>query len=194
MPPLLEHTSAPIETHYFALLQHDPHHDILLHSHASGPFVRAPLHGFNLTIHAASPGCAPASLHLSVSWWGTLGRWGTRYAQAVIAWAVGVVALAVHRAWAGSASALQVPSVGASLGWIARRWLVRMLGLSIVLSLVPLPAGMWLGNVGEPVLAGLAPLLLLVVFGLVCVSWAVVNGVLVVVSRALSCMVRRPTR
>ena len=192
MPPLLEHTSAPIETHDFSLLQHDPHHRILLHSHASGPFVRAPLHGFNLTVHASSSGCAPVSLHLSVSWWGTLGRWGTRYAQAVVAWAVGIVALALHYAW--GAGTQQVPSVGASLEWMARRWLLRMLGMSVVVSFVPLPAGMWLGNVGEPVLAGLASVLLVVVFGLVCVSWAVVNGLLVATSRALSCVVRRPTR
>ena len=192
MPPLLEHTSAPVETHYFPLLQHDPHHRILLHSHASGPFIRAPQHGFNLTIHASPPGCAPAHLHLSVSWWGTLGRWGTRYAQAALAWAVGVVALALHHAWA--AGSQQVPSVGASLGWLVRRGLVRMLALSVVLSFVPLPAGMWLGNVGEPVLVGIAPVLVLVVFGLVCVSWAVVNGSLVAASRALSCVVRRPTR
>lgn len=191
MPPLLEHTSAPIEHHYFPIFQHNPHHRILLHSHASGPFVRAPQHGFNLSIHA-SDACAPASLHISVSWWGTLGRWGTRYAQAVIAWAVGVVALALHHAW--SAGAQQVPSVGASLGWVARRWLLRLLGLSVVVSVVPLPAGLWLGNAGEPVLAGLAPVLLLVVFGLVCVSWAVVNGVLVLMSKAPSCLFRRPTR
>ena len=66
--------------------------------------------------------------------------------------------------------------------------------MSVVVSFVPLPAGMWLGNVGEPVLAGLASVLLVVVFGLVCVSWAVVNGLLVATSRALSCVVRRPTR
>ena len=53
------------------------------------------------------------------------------------------------------------------------RKLRLLIPLSILLSLAPLPVGWWLGNGGEPVFALLAPLTVLIVSGLVCVSWLV---------------------
>ncbi|KZT71514.1 PGAP1-domain-containing protein [Daedalea quercina L-15889] len=195
MPPLLEHSSDHAETHYFSLLQNDRHHQVLLHSHASGPFISAPLHGFNLTLYTSNDQpCAVRSLRISINWWGTLGRWGTRYAQAVVAWSIGVVALALHHAWGAGKGLGTVPAVSQSLSYFATRLLLKMLALAFVVSLLPLPTGMWLGNVGAPVLVGLAPMLLLVAVGLACVSWAVVDGILELTSRALSCGVRRPAR
>ncbi|KAH9912392.1 PGAP1-like protein-domain-containing protein [Fomitopsis serialis] len=178
MPPLLEHTSDHFETHYFSLLQSQPHQATLLHSHASGPFVSTPLHGFNLIVYTSNDQpCSVENLYISINWWGTLGRWGTRYAQAVIAWGVGIVALALHHAWGAGEGPRPVPNVAESLSYLATRWLPKMLVLSVAVSFIPLPTGMWLGNVGAPVFAGIAPLLLLVVVGL-----------------ALSCGARRPTR
>lgn len=101
LPPLLQHTSHPSETHYFPLAPDATRPSpILLHSHASGPFVprTTPSRGFKLRVYASGE-CFPSSLSLQIDWWGTLGRWGTRYAPAAISWAVGIVALVLFDAW-----------------------------------------------------------------------------------------------
>jgi glycosylphosphatidylinositol deacylase len=64
-----------------------------------------------------------------------------------------------------------VPSVSETLSLFVRRILSRLLGVSFVVSLLPLPRDYILGNSGEVFFALLTPLILLLVTGLVIVSW-----------------------
>lgn len=170
--PLLQYTSHPSETHYFPLA---PNWPILLHTHASAPFIPSSYsHGLNLTIYTTGEdGCAVEHLELSVDLWATLGRWGVRYAAPAASWAVGVVGILLHDSWRSADALGNMRSVGASLAAFARSRLPMMLSASFIVSLIPLPTNMWLGNTGEWILATIAPLLLLTVTGLVTVSWLV---------------------
>jgi GPI inositol-deacylase len=127
-------------------------------------------------------------LRLRVDWWGTLGRVGTRYWTAVPGWGVGVVAWALFTALGVYESGgkdhrhsllwpnLRIlkapfPSVSDTLFLFTREALPSLMGASFVLSLVPLPKDYVLGNEGEVAFALLTPLILLLVTGLVTVSW-----------------------
>lgn len=100
--PLLQHTSHPSETHYFPLLKTNHNSPILLHTHASAPYVPSTYsRGLNLTIH--SPGeCKVERIDIKLDSWGTIGRWGVRYWSAVGSWAVGVVTLMICMGWGTS--------------------------------------------------------------------------------------------
>jgi hypothetical protein len=63
------------------------------------------------------------------------------------------------------------PSVSETLSLFVRGTLPRLLGVSFVVSLLPLPRDYVLGNSGEVFFALLTPLILLLVTGLVIVSW-----------------------
>ncbi|EMD40411.1 hypothetical protein CERSUDRAFT_102812 [Gelatoporia subvermispora B] len=175
-PPLLEHNSHSIfdsrETHYYPLLT-SPVRPVLLHAHTAGPFISPPSVGLDIKLYSTGDTtCALERIDISLDWWGTLGRASTRYASSAGAWAVGVVAIIVWDALSRSKDAA-TPSVSASLSRFASYLLPRLIPLSFALSLVPLPIGLYLGNSGEPLLSPLAPLLLLVVSGLVSLSWGV---------------------
>ncbi|OSX59394.1 hypothetical protein POSPLADRAFT_1048720 [Postia placenta MAD-698-R-SB12] len=174
MPPLLQHTSHPSEAHYFPLL---PGRPILLHSHASGPFLPQVRRGFNLTIHSSNDrGCGVKAIKISVDWWATLGRWGPRYAQAALAWGIGLCGLAMYYALAtGEHIPEAIPSVEQSLVRIARDLLPRLLVLSFFGSCLPFPLTTWLGNKDESAFAILAPILGVMVFGLVYLVWLVLG-------------------
>jgi len=64
-----------------------------------------------------------------------------------------------------------MPSVSESLSAFTRGTLPRLLGATLVISLLPLPKDYVLGNGGEVFFSLLAPLLLLLATGLVTVSW-----------------------
>lgn len=64
-----------------------------------------------------------------------------------------------------------VPSVSETLSLFVRRILSWLLGVSFVVSLLPLPRDYVLGNSGEVFFALLTPLIILLVTGLVVVSW-----------------------
>jgi len=64
-----------------------------------------------------------------------------------------------------------MPSVQQSLSHFGRKMLFRLLFGSLVVSFIPLPEKYYLGNRGEPFFAPIAPLLLLLASGLVCISW-----------------------
>jgi len=64
-----------------------------------------------------------------------------------------------------------VPSVSETLSLFVRKTLSRLLGVSFVVSLLPLSQDYVLGNSGEVFFALLTPLILLLVTGLVIVSW-----------------------
>ncbi|GJE84539.1 GPI inositol-deacylase [Phanerochaete sordida] len=172
--PLLQYTSHPAETHYFPL---GPRSRILLHTHASAPFISsAYTHGLNFSVYSTGESaCAIERLELAVDLWATLGRWGTRYAAPAASWAVGVVAISLFDAWRAVDAVGVMPSVGSSLATFASARLPILLILSFLTSFIPLLVDMWLGNRGEWQLSPIAPLLLLTVTGLVSVSWAVIS-------------------
>ena len=58
-----------------------------------------------------------------------------------------------------------------SLAVFSARILPKLLVTSFFVSFVPFPVDYYLGNEGHPLFAPLAPLLLLVATGMVCVSW-----------------------
>ena len=63
--------------------------------------------------------------------------------------------------------------------------------LSLALALLPLPASYYLGNKGEPLLAVIAPLLLIIALGLVCASWWLLLAIMWPISRFSSTVDRR---
>ena len=57
---------------------------------------------------------------------------------------------------------------------------------SLVLSVIPFHETHYLGNNGNLLLAPIAPLVLLVASGLVCISWWILAGLLLLIGRASS--------
>ncbi|KII95293.1 hypothetical protein PLICRDRAFT_34135 [Plicaturopsis crispa FD-325 SS-3] len=167
--PLLMHTSQPSEAHYYPLALSRPIH---LHSHSSAPYIPdiRPLQhrGLDLTIYAS--GCHISEFDITVDWWATIGRWGTRYHTTLASWAVGVVAIMLFRAWGIAELGRPVPSVDQSLATLGSIMPMLAVG-SFAVSFLPLPAGYYLGSRGEPLFAFLAPILLFLAFGLVGISW-----------------------
>ncbi|KAF8213968.1 PGAP1-like protein-domain-containing protein [Mycena galopus ATCC 62051] len=185
LAPLLVHTSHPSETHYFPLTV-VPSHRILLHTHAAAPHIRPErnlLPGVRFSVYSSgSLGCKSdlVAFDLGIDWPATLGRWASRYFTALPTWAIGVVAVILFQAWGASevnpgAPSSPVPSVEQSLVLFTRKPLRRLLLCSVVLSVVPLPETFYLGNRGEPLFSAIAPLLLLISTGFVCVSWWVLQ-------------------
>lgn len=64
-----------------------------------------------------------------------------------------------------------MPCVQDSLSRFNRGALRKLLLAASVVSLLPLPENYYLGTKGEPLFSPIAPLLLLIASGLVCVSW-----------------------
>ena len=168
--PLLEHQSHPSETHYHPLTLSRKK---LLHTHGSAPYIDSSYsHGLNLTIYTDGQGsCSLSGIEITVDWWATIGRWGGRYGAPTAAWAVGVVALVLYEVARTAEAHGAIPRVIDSLSTFVRTRLVGLLALSFILSFLPLPSHLWLGNRGEPLLAFLAPLMLIIAVGFVFVSW-----------------------
>ncbi|CCM00426.1 uncharacterized protein FIBRA_02458 [Fibroporia radiculosa] len=183
LPPLLQHTSHPSETHYFRLVAQEPSpRPILLHSHASGPFLSSDIKhpifstGCNLTIYSSNEQkCAVSSIEISIDWWGTLGRWGSRYAQAAVTWGGGVCALLICSFWGVSPYITAATSVTQSLHHFISHTFPRLLLASVLVSLLPLPVPFWVGNAGEPIFVAVAPILGITAVGLVVISWIVLR-------------------
>ena len=128
-------------------------------------------------------------MRLHIDWLGTLGRVSARYWAVVPGWAIGIIMWLMFTALGikerGSTIAAiplapgqadihctaPVPSVSESLSLFVRSILFRLLGVSFVVSLLPLPQDYVLGNSGEVFFALLAPLIILLVTGLIIVSW-----------------------
>ena len=165
---------------------------ILLHTHASGPYIDSDFtHGLNLTIYSSGESaCSIHSIDIAVDWWATFGRWGVRYAAPAVSWSVGVVALVLYESSQTAEISGAVPDVMDALSTFARKRLIKLIVASYVISFLPLPSSFWLGNQGEPLLAPIAPLLLLTSAGLVCVSW----WLICILERALSFVTRMVPR
>ncbi|KAI0650404.1 GPI-inositol-deacylase [Trametes meyenii] len=168
--PLLAHASHPSETHYYPLTPSFPRH-ILLHTHASAPYIASDRTlGHKLVIYSSDE-CRMREIQLSVDWWASIGRWGTRYGTAAACWAVGIVAIILADVWGLIEGGAPIPDVKSSLQFFARRRLPWLVPLSFVISLLPLRAGLWLGNRGDPAFAPLGAILLCIAFGFVCILW-----------------------
>ncbi|KAG1905635.1 PGAP1-like protein-domain-containing protein [Suillus fuscotomentosus] len=172
LPPLLVHKSHPAETHYHRL---EHRTSATLHTHASAPYIPlsrfSPSYSSELWIYAVSTGCEDVNeFTLTIDWWATIGRIATRYPTTLISWAVGVVVLLMFHAWRESGKG-SMPNVSQSLVAFICHLLPKLLVASFVVALLPLSPGYYLGTRGEPFLAFLAPVLLVVATGLVCVSW-----------------------
>lgn len=172
VPPLLMHKSHPTETHYYRL-EHDK--PIALHTHASAPYIPlsrfSPSYGAELWIY--SSGIASQDINeffLTIDWWATIGRIGTRYPTTLLGWSVGVVTLLMFYAWRETRNG-PMPSVQQSLVTFIRGPMLKFLVASFVVALLPLGPKYYLGTRGEPFFGLLAPVLLVVATGLVSVSW-----------------------
>ncbi|KAI6034884.1 PGAP1-like protein-domain-containing protein [Pisolithus orientalis] len=177
-PPLLMHVSQPSEVHYYPLRHDNP---VWLHSHSTAPYVPSlefnpEHHGLNLTIYSYDYDCAdPVGLTLTLDWWGTLGRLGTRYPTTLLSFCVGIVSVALFQAWQHSAA--QPQSVSESLETLVRRVMPQLMGVAALIALLPLSHKWYLGLSGElGLLASLLAVFLVgLASGLVCLSWWVLR-------------------
>ncbi|KAH9855008.1 GPI-inositol-deacylase [Lenzites betulinus] len=172
--PLLTHTSHPSETHYHPLAPTFPRR-VLLHTHASAPYIASEYReGHKLVIHSSGE-CWVNEIQISVDWWASIGRWGTRYGTAAACWAVGIMSIVLWDVWKLVENEAPFPAVGAALEFFARRRLPWLTLVSYLVSLLPLRVGLWLGNNGNAAFAPLAIILLPIAFGLVVIVWWVLR-------------------
>ncbi|KAK2465990.1 hypothetical protein APHAL10511_001631 [Amanita phalloides] len=175
LSPLILHTPHPIEMHYFPL-HRSPGRRILLHSHSPAPFIDTPpvpaSVGLHFTVYSAmKQSCGPLVLEVEIDWSATVGRWVSRYPTTVVIWATGITALLMFNAWGVADKTRVVPTVQKSLTNYIRRDLPGLMLCSVAVSILPLPSRYFLGNAGDPSFFMIAPLLLVVSSGLVCISW-----------------------
>ncbi|KAF9226838.1 PGAP1-domain-containing protein [Gyrodon lividus] len=170
--PLLMHTSRASEIHYYPLTSEKT---VSLHCHSSAPYVPplrlTPSHGLNLTIYSSGSSCHDATeLFLTVDWWATAGRIGTRYPTTLVSWGVGIVSLILFHSWSVEGQQLSVREL---LGLFVRRTMPTLMAVSAVGALLPLGPEYHLGIANElgAVNAVLAVFLVGVAAGMVCVSW-----------------------
>ncbi|KAH7887392.1 PGAP1-like protein-domain-containing protein [Phlebopus sp. FC_14] len=169
-PPLLWYSSHPSESH-FSPLTSEP---VYLHSHGSAPYVSrgksVASPGLNFAIYSTSLSCYLASeLFLSIDWWATAGRIGTRYPTTLLSWCIGVASLLLFHLWDAEGH----QGLDESLRTFVRTTAPKLMGASVVLSLLPLGPNYYLG-LGSGIglaSAAMAILLVCVASGMVCVSW-----------------------
>ena len=79
-----------------------------------------------------------------------------------------------------------MPTVGQSLELYGHYLFRYLLPCSLVLAFIPLPPSLYVGNRGTPSLVAIAPLILLVASGLVCVLWWILSILLMITGKASS--------
>ena len=79
-----------------------------------------------------------------------------------------------------------MPTVGQSLELYGHYFFRYLHPCSLVLAFVPLPPSLYVGNRGAPSLVAIAPLILLVASGLVCVLWWILSILLMITGKASS--------
>ena len=79
-----------------------------------------------------------------------------------------------------------MPSVQESLVHYRRLLFRYFVPASLLFSVIPLSEALYLGNSGKVLFAPIAPLILLLASGLVCVSWWILAGLLSIIGRASS--------
>ncbi|KAI0031040.1 PGAP1-like protein-domain-containing protein [Vararia minispora EC-137] len=181
VPPLLAHTSQYTNESYFHPLSIPQ--PARLHSHTSGPFLPPAPPGLNVTLYASSePVCDLRALEIRVDIGTSIGRIAARYWMAVPAWGAGVAGYLLYGAWRASEAGSPPPTTISSLRTLTHR-LPFFSFLSLVLALLPLPPHAYLSTGTLPFLAPLAPLLLVLATGLVCVSWGMLSLFITLIGR-----------
>ncbi|PPR02655.1 hypothetical protein CVT24_002138 [Panaeolus cyanescens] len=174
--PLIAHVSHDEEAHYYPLINQD-NHPTLLHTHWPAPMIDAPTDRHPMvritlyTVGKSSCRTNLPQLQLRIDWLATLGRCASRYFHSLVAWSAGVVSVVIFLAWKEERQTGFIPSVDVSLERYSKKVLPWLSSVSLILSLVPIPSYLYLGNGGKPELAFLGPLLLCMSSGLVIVSW-----------------------
>jgi glycosylphosphatidylinositol deacylase len=79
-----------------------------------------------------------------------------------------------------------MPSVQESFACYCRLLFRYFLPASLLFSVIPLSEALYLGNNGNVLFAPIAPFILLIASGLVCVSWWILAGLLSMIGRASS--------
>ena len=79
-----------------------------------------------------------------------------------------------------------MPSVRESLACYSRFLFRYFLPASLLFSVIPLSETLYLGNNGNVLFSPIAPLILLIASGLVCVSWWILDVLLLMIGRASS--------
>lgn len=77
-----------------------------------------------------------------------------------------------------------MPSVQESFACYCRFLFRYFVPASLLFSIIPLSEALYLGNNGNVLFAPIAPLILLIASGLVCVSWWILAGLLSMIGRA----------
>ncbi|KAH0840233.1 PGAP1-like protein-domain-containing protein [Lanmaoa asiatica] len=163
---------ADSEIHYYRLASDQP---IFLHTHSSAPYIPlirpTPSRGLNIAIHSFGPSCQDVTgVFLSVDWWASVGRMGTRYPTTLLSWSVGIVSLSLFHSWHVDGQQL---SVRESLGVFVRHRMPALMVVTGMIALLPWGPNYYLG-IGDDLgvlRAVLAVLLVGVAVGMVCVSW-----------------------
>ncbi|KAF9782201.1 PGAP1-like protein-domain-containing protein [Thelephora terrestris] len=174
LPPLLAHKT-PAESHYHRIhpSTSPPYRPILLHSHSSAPYIHTsfPDRGLNLTLHTSGEPetCYPESIAITIDWWMSIGRWGYRYWPVLATWSIGIASLVI---WQGLRAAVYetgvpLPPLSQAIPTFIKSLLPRLILISFLVAVLPLPTSAYLGLSGEPLLAFLAPILVLLSTGLV---------------------------
>ncbi|KAF9567400.1 GPI-inositol-deacylase [Agrocybe pediades] len=183
-PPLLMHTSHPAETHYFPISRSNGDGRILLHTHLAAPYIDQSQHfpsSLNFTIFSSGETeCRKgfSELEIAIDWSATMARWSSRYLTTMVGWSAGIVALVFFQAWSSQDARVPTPSVDESLALFASTQLPYLLPLSFLVSLLPLPECLYLGNKGVGFLAPITPLILLICSGFVCLTWWTLSFIL----------------
>lgn len=189
LPPIIMHASQPTETHYYPI--HARGRRILLHTHRSAPYISSTAASYaplDFTIYSSgSIGCNMPGFSLGVDWPATLGRWAPRYLTALITWSVGIVSVIICSNFDRGGA---VPTVTLALGIYIRHMLAKSLIVAISVAFLPIPAILYLGTGGQISFAPIAPFLLLMATGLVCLSWILLEGLLSLTG-AIQAIIRR---
>lgn len=138
---------------------------------------------------SGSIGCNLDGFTISIDWSATVGRWASRYPTTLVSWAIGVVAIIVFTTWGMNdrgggklfsslyslhlpdLEKLATPTVKQSLTTYSQTTFPKLLFASLLIAALPIPAEYYLGTNGEILFAPIAPILLLIASGLVCISW-----------------------
>lgn len=84
-----------------------------------------------------------------------------------------------------------MPPVEHSLATLSRLLLYYLLPASFILALIPLPPFLYVGNRGTAFLSPIAPVLLFIASGLVCVIWGILLFLLTVCGKVNSLILGR---
>jgi len=195
-------SSNAVETHYFPAMT-SSNRRILLHSHLSAPFVDHSVHVMNLTIYSSGElQCLQSlkALDISIDIPASLVRCSSRYLNGIVSWGIGVVSIIIFLAWRkedfGRKHSITLgeviliciigplPSLGKMIGEYIQVLFYYLLPASFLLSFVPLPKSLYLGNAGIAIFSPLAPLILTITSGLVVLSWWILYSLLCIVGCA----------